>query len=399
MAMNGIDISSYQRGLDLSKVPCDFVIIKATEGTGHVQSDTCDKWVQQAKSLGKKWGFYHFMNAADPVAQANWFVKNTMNYFGEGIPVLDYEMYGRTGTANAKKFLDRVYELTSVRCLVYTSRSVLTEENWGAIAPNHGLWVAQYASNNTTGYQSSPWLPSGSFGAWSGCVIHQYSSAGRLDGWGSNLDLDIAYMTPDQWDAYARGDRKTDASDTKPNEPVTPLPDSLSGYKDLDPNAWYIGPIETAVKNGWMNGKSDTEFAPNQALTRGEAVSVISNIADASFEKPYNDVCVGEPYYYNAVVWAKDNGIINGEFESFRPNDPCSRAELVAMICNWQHGTAADISASFDDWDDVPDWSKASMSWAIAKGVVNGDANMLRPNDPCSRAECAAMMVNLFSTK
>ena len=59
MALSGIDISNYQRGLDLSKVPCDFAICKATEGTSIVH-DTCDPWVQQAKELGKKWGFYHF---------------------------------------------------------------------------------------------------------------------------------------------------------------------------------------------------------------------------------------------------------------------------------------------------------------------------------------------------
>lgn len=55
MALNGIDISNYQRGLDLAKVPCDFVICKATEGTTIVHN-TCDPWIQQAIKLGKLWG-------------------------------------------------------------------------------------------------------------------------------------------------------------------------------------------------------------------------------------------------------------------------------------------------------------------------------------------------------
>lgn len=206
MALNGIDISSYQRGLDLSKVPCDFVICKATEGTGIVQ-DTCDRWVQQAKKLGKKWGFYHFAAGGDAVAEADFFVKNCLNYFGEGIPVLDYEMYGRKGTAWAKRFLDRVYEKTEVRCMVYTSRSVLTEEDWSAIAPYHALWVAQYADSRPTGYQGDPWFPNGSIGSFGAVTMHQYSSTGRLDGWSGNLDLDIAYVTRGGWDAIARGDR------------------------------------------------------------------------------------------------------------------------------------------------------------------------------------------------
>lgn len=199
MALNGIDISNYQRGLDLSQVPCDFVICKATEGVNIVH-DTCDPWIQSAKKLGKKWGFYHFFNGADPVSQADYFVANCKNYFKEGMPALDYEMYGRVGTDKAKTFLDRVYELTGVRCAVYTSRSVLTEEDWSEIAPNHPLWVAQYANNERTGYQESPWLPDGSFGAWDTVTLHQYTSNGRPGGYDGPLDLDIAYLTVDGWD-------------------------------------------------------------------------------------------------------------------------------------------------------------------------------------------------------
>lgn len=200
--MNGIDISDYQRGIDLGKVPFDFMICKATEGTSIVHK-TCDPFIQKAKSLGKCWGFYHFMNKEDPVAQADYFYKNCKSYFGEGVPVLDYEQYGRIGTAGAKKFLDRVYELTGVRCIVYMSRSVCTEEDWSAIAPNHALWVAQYANNDPTGYQDDPWLPSGGFGAWKTCAIHQYSSTGRLSGYSGNLDLDIAFMDKAAWGKFA----------------------------------------------------------------------------------------------------------------------------------------------------------------------------------------------------
>lgn len=220
MALNGIDISNYQRGLDLSKVPCDFVICKATEGTSIVH-DTCDTWVQQAKKLGKKWGFYHFAAGGDAIAEADFFVKSCLNYFGEGIPVLDYEMYGRKGTAWVKRFLDRVYEKTKVRCMVYTSRSVLTEEDWSDIATYHALWVAQYANSKPTGYQGDPWFPKGSIGAFKAVTMHQYSSTGRLGGYAGNLDLDIAYLTREGWDAIARGDR----GGQKPQEPEHGAPD------------------------------------------------------------------------------------------------------------------------------------------------------------------------------
>lgn len=193
MTMKGIDISDYQRGLDLTKIDYDFVFCKATEGIDKVYS-TCDPFIQTAISQKKLYGFYHFLDQSDPVKQAEFFYANCKNYFGKGIPMLDYEAYGRIGTDKAKLFLDKIYELTGVRCIVYMSRSVTTEEDWSQIAKNHALWVAQYADRNDTGYQDSPWLPDGGFGAWKSCVIHQYSSHGRLNGYDKYLDLDIAYM-------------------------------------------------------------------------------------------------------------------------------------------------------------------------------------------------------------
>ena len=203
--MNGIDISSYQRGLDLKKVPADFVIIKATEGTAIVQN-TCDPWVQECIRQGKPWGFYHFSGGGDPVKEADWFVDHTANYFGHGLPIWDYESYGAFGTDNAKKFLDRVFERTGVRCVVYTNRSIVKNEDWSKIAPNHPLWVAQYANYAPVhGYQENPWLPSGGFGAWKSPIIHQYTSQGYLPGYSKNLDLDKCYITADEWESLCKG--------------------------------------------------------------------------------------------------------------------------------------------------------------------------------------------------
>lgn len=210
MTMKGIDISDFQRGLDLTKIDYDFVFCKATEGIDKVYS-TCDPFIQTAISQKKLYGFYHFLDQSDPVKQAEFFYANCKNYFGRGIPMLDYEAYGRIGTDKAKLFLDKIYELTGVRCIVYMSRSVTTEEDWSQIAKNHALWVAQYADRNDTGYQDSPWLPDGGFGAWNSCVIHQYSSHGRLNGYDKYLDLDIAYMDKQAWFKYVHGEQTGNA--------------------------------------------------------------------------------------------------------------------------------------------------------------------------------------------
>lgn len=199
--MQGIDISNWQRGIDLARVPCDFVIVKSTEGTSYVDP-CCDGFVQQAIQLGKCWGFYHYITGGYPENEADFWVENTRNYFRAGIPCVDWESGGNYVWGDIdylRRFIQRVIDNTGVRPLVYASAAAFP---WGICSElNCGAWVAQYANNNSTGYQDSPWNED----AYS-CVIRQYSSAGRLAGYSGNLDLDKAYITAEQWAMYVDPD-------------------------------------------------------------------------------------------------------------------------------------------------------------------------------------------------
>ena len=204
--MNGIDISHWQTGLDLSKVKCDFVIVKATEGINMVDSQ-CDKFYQKAKSLGKCLGFYHFArpekNSAH--AEAQFFYKNCKNYFGEAIPVLDWESSGKANVAWAKQWLDEIYSLTGVRPMIYMSQSVVNAYNWSAVAnANYGLWVAKYKDNKVD--KNYDMTNAGSKPAvkwWSFIAMWQWTSSGRLDGYNANLDCDVFYGDRTAWSRYA----------------------------------------------------------------------------------------------------------------------------------------------------------------------------------------------------
>lgn len=181
-----------------------------------------------------------------------------------------------------------------------------------------------------------------------------------------------------------------------PGKPVyvpKPLPDALKRFADLNGDAWYVSAINEAVTNGWMSGTSDTTFSPDASLTRAQAVTVIAKADGVDLDKyvePFDDVSA-QPWYYTAVAWAVDRGIVS-EASTFRPEDPCSRAELCQMLWNWQGEPAATTSKSLED---TPDWAKASVTWALSKGII-GNNSGIRPNDPTSRAECAAIMANLF---
>ena len=216
MTLNGIDISSYQSGIDLTVVPCDFVIIKATQGTGYVNPD-CDRAYQQAKRAGKLRGTYHYVGGGNAVAEADYYANNIKGYLKDGLLAIDWEaeQNGAWGNeAYLEQLVRRVIERTGIKPLIYSMASRYAQVAAVAKKLDCGLWVAEYADMNPTGYQAHPWRE----GAYA-CAIRQYASTGRLNGWGGNLDLNIAYMTRDQWAKYVNPGGKPAAAPA-PSKPA-----------------------------------------------------------------------------------------------------------------------------------------------------------------------------------
>ena len=177
------------------------------------------------------------------------------------------------------------------------------------------------------------------------------------------------------------------------------LPQSLVGYQDIDPNGWYVSVLDQAVQAGYIHGYSPSQMAPAAALTRANAVCLIANAAGKDFGEGFEDV--PQPtYYYEAVNWAKEEGIVHGNDGKFRPEDSCSRIEFVTMLHNWAGNPAVDTEpTNYDDWKDVPDWGKAAIAWGAATGVLSGSNNKLNPLGVCARCEGAAMLVNYMKKK
>ena len=204
--MNGIDISHWQKGIDLSKVKCDFVIAKATEGVSFL--DPCfHLFIKQAESLGKCLGFYHFARPESygAKAEAQFFYKNTMQYFGKGIPVLDWESSGKSKVDWAKEWLDEVYALSGVKPLIYMSASVVNQYNWSRVADaDYGLWVAKYRDMKTdVNYDMSNAGNKPNVKWWKFYAMWQWTSSGRITGYKGNLDCDVFYGDEVTWAKYA----------------------------------------------------------------------------------------------------------------------------------------------------------------------------------------------------
>lgn len=221
--LHGIDISDHQKGINLDVVPCDFVIIKATEGTNYVNLD-CDRAYQQAKRNGKLLGVYHYANGSGAVAEAQHFLNAIQGYISEAILCLDWEELGNVAyhqyQSYAKTFLDYVYNVTGVHPLIYMSKSVTYITDWTSTALDCGLWCAQYANMDITGYQDNPWTDGNGFGAFGSPAIYQYSCKGRLNGYNGDLDLDLAYINADQWKKYAAG-KKSGNNNNVPTQEQT----------------------------------------------------------------------------------------------------------------------------------------------------------------------------------
>lgn len=144
MTLKGIDVSSYQKNLNVAAYPCDFVICEATEGTWYV-NPVCDAHYQQAKASGKLLGVYHYArpdtgnSAAD---EADYFLGNIKGYIGEAVLALDLECAGWQNFSTwAKAWLNRVYEKTGIRPLFYSPGAGFQNFKDMLNAGNYGVWA------------------------------------------------------------------------------------------------------------------------------------------------------------------------------------------------------------------------------------------------------------------
>ena len=188
----GIDVSHWQGTIDWVKVANagkTFAIAKVSEGVGF-KDDKYDRNKAGAMSNGMKFGAYHFGRPKnDPVQEADWFVSQMDLERGMLIPTLDIEVTdGRGPTAMTnwtKAFLQRVYERTGVKPMIYTSpafwRNNFNNTRWFADNGYSVLWVAHWGV-------SSPSVMADNWGGKS-WTFWQYTSNGAVPGISGRVDL------------------------------------------------------------------------------------------------------------------------------------------------------------------------------------------------------------------
>ena len=181
---------------------------------------------------------------------------------------------------------------------------------------------------------------------------------------------------------------------TEPEEPATDVSDL---FIDVAPNAWYKDAVQYAYDNGLMTGVSATEFAPEATTTRAMIVSILARLEGVTSAEAAGFTDVSDEWYATAVNWAANVGVVNGyEDNTFRPNQPITREQLAAILMNYAAYKGEDVSARADlsNYTDQPSaWATETMQWAVAEGLISGVTNtQLQPQGNATRAQVAAIL-------
>lgn len=276
--LNGFDISNYQSDIQLNSIDFDFCIVQHSFGS-YIQP-TFYNQIESVLALNKKAGMYHYVTGQE--GEIETFIRGFKPYVGRAIPALDFE------SVDNSKWLDfdylynfalEIFNQTGVRPLLYGSASIYGDLLSVGQKLNCGLWIAQYATDDPTGYQNAPWNESSY-----NMAVFQYSSTGRLPGYNGDLDLDLFYGDFDTWDLYCKSEKTQQA--TKKIESVN----MSINENDLRNNA---GTLPTGQKIVITNTASDSLY-----LTSHDGQLCMTNQPMAFFVQKNDDnsISLADPW-------------------------------------------------------------------------------------------------------
>ena len=170
----------------------------------------------------------------------------------------------------------------------------------------------------------------------------------------------------------------------------------LNFFVDVPADAYYYDAVLWAAENGITGGVDDTHFAPNATCTRAQAVTFLWRAAGSpapkSSDMPFTDVAEGS-YYYDAVLWAVENGITDGtSATTFSPNAVCSRGQIVTFLWRSQKSPASDSVNPFADVA-ADAYYNSAVLWAVTNGITDGtSATTFSPAANCTRAQIVTFL-------
>ena len=175
----------------------------------------------------------------------------------------------------------------------------------------------------------------------------------------------------------------------------------VNPFSDIKTDDWYYEYVKYVNEKNLMKGISESEFAPNNTVTRAMFVTVLYRLEKepTANKADFADVADGT-YYENAVGWAVQNGIVNGvSVTEFAPNNTITREQMATIIHRYMKFKGLDMSAgenadtaSFEDFENVSDYAKDAFRYACSNGIISGTSkSTLSPKESATRAQMAAI--------
>ena len=167
-------------------------------------------------------------------------------------------------------------------------------------------------------------------------------------------------------------------------------------FVDVATGSYYEDAVDWAVENGITKGTDDTHFSPDGICTRAQAVTFLWRTAGSPEPEtrtmPFTDVPVGS-YYYDAVLWAVENGITKGTSDTtFSPNAICTRAQSVTFLYRASGSPAVSGSAEFSDVSTTAFYADA-VAWAAKKGITTGiGGGLFGSGNDCTRGQIVTFL-------
>ena len=173
-------------------------------------------------------------------------------------------------------------------------------------------------------------------------------------------------------------------------------------FDDVAAEAWYAPAVDYVKYGRLMYGTGSNLFQPDAQMTRAMLAQVLYELEGAPSVKglscPFTDV--GGSWYTDAVIWAYNAGVVAGvSATQFAPNEALTREQMVTMLFGYagrdeQLSGSDGALASYQDQASVSDWARAAMALAVSSGVISGtSATTLAPQKIGTRAEVATVLM------